>query len=235
MESVCKELRKYVNKGKLEQYKYFHKTDKGGYAEQDLFLGISVPDIKKVAKEVYNTLDLNVVQQLLESKYHEERMCGLCILVFKIKKADRSSIKEIVDFYLANTKYINGWELVDLTAPDIIGTYVLNNPDKVEILYKLSASDNMWEQRIAIVSNWTIIKEGNFFHIIKIADEHLTTPHDLIQKAVGWMLREVGKRNYIVEYNFLKERYKRMPRTMLRYSIEKFDEETRQKFLKGEI
>ena len=152
-----------------------------------------------------------------------------------MKKADEKEQQEIVNFYLNNTRNINGWDLVDLSAPYILGEYILKNKDKVDILYTLSDSEDMWKQRISIVANWTIIRKGEYSYILELAEKHLDTKYDLISKAVGWMLREVGKKDYMVEYNFLKNNYKNMPRTMLRYSIEKFDEEVRQKFLKGEI
>lgn len=234
MLDVKNKLRKYV-KEDVDKFKYFHKTDKGGYAEKDIFLGITVPDIRKVAKQVYNEIALNEVQKLLNSKYHEERLCALVILVLKMKKADEKEQQKIVGFYLNNTKNINGWDLVDLSAPYIIGEYILKNKDKADILYTLSDSEDMWKQRISIVANWTIIRKGEYSYILELAEKHLDTKHDLISKAVGWMLREVGKKDYMVEYEFLKNHYKKMPRIMLRYSIEKFDENVRQKFLKGEI
>lgn len=234
MLDIKRELRKYIN-ADVDKFKYFHKTDKGGYAENDLFLGIRVPDIRKVAKTVYNEIELIEVQELLNSKYHEERLCALVMLVLKMKKAETKEQEQIVNFYLDNIKNINGWDLVDLSAPYILGEYILKNRDKADILYKLSGSENMWKQRISIVANYTLIKNGEYTHILKLANLHLGTKYDLIQKAVGWMLREVGKKDYIVEYEFLKANYKTMPRTMLRYAIEKFDKLTYQKFLKGEI
>lgn len=234
MLDVKQELRKYTHDD-IDKFKHFHKTGKGGYAENDIFLGIKVPDIREVAKQVYSDIELNEVQDLLSSRYHEERLCALIILVLKMKKADKRMKQEIVDFYLCNTDNINGWDLVDLSAPYIIGEYILNNKDKVNILYELSNSQNMWKQRISIVANWTIIRQGEYSYILNIAKTHLDTKHDLIAKAVGWMLREVGNKDYDIEYEFLKNNYKMMPRTMLRYSIERFAEPTRQRFLKGEI
>jgi len=234
MIDVKESLRKYA-KQDIDRFKYFHKTDKGGYAQYDMFLGITVPDIRKVAKEVYEDIDLDYVQELLNSKYHEERLCALIILVLKMKKADNKEQDRIVSFYLENAENINGWDLVDLSAPYVLGEYILKNKEKEYLLYDLSSSSNMWKQRISIVANWTMIRACEYSHILKIAKEHLNSKHDLIQKAVGWMLREVGKKDYEIEYNFLVRYYKQMPRTMLRYSIEKFDEKTRKEFLKGEI
>jgi len=234
MLDVKEKIRKYKNKD-IDKFKYFHKTCKGGYAECDIFLGIKVPDLRKVAREVYTEISLDEVQQLLSSKYHEERLCALIILVYKMKKANEKEQERIVKFYLDNTQNINGWDLVDLSAPYILGEYILKNKEKNNILYELAACEDMWKKRISIVANWTIIRSGEYSYILKLANEHLDTKYDLIQKAVGWMLREVGKKNYNIEYEFLKAHYKQMPRTMLRYSIEKFEENTRQKFLRGEI
>lgn len=237
IEEIKRLLRENCNIEDEEKYKYFHKTDKGGYAEKDKFLCVTVPCIKQVAKDYRGKLDLEEIQELLNSDYHEERMLGLTFLVDMYKKAGgNKSVKDnIVTFYLKNYNRINGWDLVDLSAPDIIGGYILENPEKKDILYDLASSDNMWKQRIAVVSNWRIIKSGEYGYIFRIADMLLDTDKDLIQKAIGWMLREVGKKDYQIEYDFLKTRYKKMPRTMLRYSIEKFEENVRQDFLKGRI
>ena len=234
MLSIKENLRKYQQTD-VDKFRYFHKTDKGGYAEKDKFLGIKVPDIRKVVKEIYNKVSLDEVKELLTSEYHEERLCALIILVLKMKKADCMAQQKIVEFYLENIQYINGWDLVDMSAPYILGQYILKNKEKVSILYELSESSDMWKQRISIVANLFIIRSGEYSYILNIATKHLNTKHDLICKAVGWMLREVGKKDYMVEYEFLVNHYTKMPRTMLRYSIERFDESIRQKFLKGEI
>lgn len=234
VKDVKERLREYQSEN-VDKFKYFHKTDEGGYAEQDKFLGIKVPNIRKVAKEVYDKISFSELQNLLDSTYHEERLCALVILVLKMKKAHNYEQEKIVNFYLDNVGNITGWDLVDLSAPYILGEYILKNKEKASILYELSNSDNMWCQRISIVANWTIIRQGEYEYILELAAKHLNTKHDLIQKAVGWMLREVGKKDYKVEYEFLVKHYRQMPRTMLRYSIEKFDKDTYQKFLKGEI
>lgn len=205
---------------------------------QDLFLGITVPNIRQVVKGIYNKITLSQISTLLNSKYHEERLCALIILVEKMKHArkykDDFTQISIVTFYINNAHLVNGWDLVDLSAPYILGEYILMH-NAYDILYKLANTEDMWKQRISIVANLPIIKKGEYTHIFEIASRHINTKHDLIQKAIGWMLREVGKKDYIAAYNFLKENYNEMPRTMLRYSIEKFDEKIRQKFLKGEI
>lgn len=234
MLDIKKNLRSYINKD-IDKFKYFHKTGKGGYAEQDKFLGIKVPDIRKVALKIYKEISFGEIKSLLDSVYHEERLCALIILVLKMKKANSLEQDKIVEFYLANIQNINGWDLVDLSAPYILGEYILKNKDKEKLLYELSNSENMWSQRISIVANWTIIRSSEFSYILDLAKIHINTKHDLIRKAVGWMLREVGKKDYKVEYDFLVKYYKQMPRTMLRYSIEKFDKDTYRKFLEGEI
>jgi len=242
IEKLKRKINSYSNKEYAIQCERFHKTDKGGYAEKDLFLGIDTKTIRRVANEYYKVVKLEEVKELLVSRYQEYRFVAVIILVNKyneIKKGQNIETrcdkqKDIVEFYLENAKKINGWGLVDCSAPYIVGEYVYESK-KYDVLYKLAESSNMWEQRIAVVSNITLIRKGEFESIIKIADILISSEYDLIQKAVGWMLREMGKKNYKLEYSFLKSRYRKMPRTMLRYSIEKFEETIRQKFLKGEI
>lgn len=234
LEELKQELKKYENPDK-EKFKYFHKTNNGDYAEKDVFIGITVPNIRKVAKIYYKNVSFNQIEQLLQSKYHEYRLTALIILTYQMKTNNENIKKNIFDFYLNNTKYINGWDLVDLSSHDIIGEYLVDKQDERKILYKLANSKNMWEQRISIVSTWQLIRNNQYNDTINISKILLNNENDLIQKAVGWMLREVGKKDFQLEYNFLKENYKQMPRTMLRYSIEKFPEEIRLRFLKGNI
>lgn len=234
MIDVEKRLREYSS-GDESKYSIYHKVNEGGYAAHYNFLCVTVPNIRKVAKEIYKKINLQDIDNLLESNYHEVKLCALIILVLKMQKEYKEEQDEIVKYYLKNAEKVDGWDLVDLSAPYIIGKYVLENPNKRDILYELANSDNMWKQRISIVANLTLIKNCEFTHILKIAKQHLHTEHDLIRKAIGWMLREVGKKDYKTEYEFLVKNYKTMPRTMLRYSIERFDEDVRQKFLKGEI
>lgn len=233
---IKKELKKYAKSDAIEEkFAYFHKTGKGQYAQDDIFIGVTVPDIRKVANEYYKTISLKEVEELLHSKYHEERLLALIILTYKMKKAKEDEQKKIVNLYIRNTKYINGWDLVDLSAHYILGKYLLEHEDKKDILYKFANSNDLWKQRISIVSTWMFIREGKYEDTFKIAEILLNNKQDLIQKAVGWMLREVGKKDFDSEYNFLVKYYKEMPRTMLRYSIERFDEDLRQDFLKGRI
>ena len=220
------------NKEKAKVLKRFFKTDKGEYGEGDIFLGLTVPESRKIAKK-YSSLSLEEVKSLLESKIHEERLIALLILVNNYQKSNENIKKEIYNFYLKNTDKINNWDLVDLTADKIIGDYLLNN--KKDILYKLAKSDNLWERRVSIISTFQFIKNNEFKDVLNIAEILLRDKHDLIHKAVGWMLREIGKRNLEALESFLNKHYRSMPRTMLRYAIEKFQEDKRQAYLKGEI
>ena len=207
----------------------FFKTSKGEYGEGDIFLGIKVPEQRKVAKK-YTNLTLGDLQKLLNSKVHEHRLTSLIILVTKYKKANESGRNEIIDFYLKNTKNINNWDLVDSSAPYILGDYLLEK-DRT-ILYNLAKSDDLWEKRISILSTFRFIRNNDFNDALKISKIHLNDEHDLMHKAVGWMLREIGKRDQEKEEKFLEKHYKKMPRTMLRYAIEKFDEDKRRYYLK---
>lgn len=235
---MLNELKKDIEKAKNpEQAKIlqrFFKTGKGEYGEGDIFLGIKVPVQRSIAKR-YIELSFIDLQTLLNSKIHEERLIALIILTNKYKKAKKDTMKkrQIFEFYLKNTNNINNWDLVDLSAPNIVGDF--SSIDGDEIIRFLAKSKNLWEKRIAIVSTHAFIKKRIFGETLAIADILIQDEHDLIHKAVGWMLREVGKRNQEVLEIFLKDRYKTMPRTMLRYSIEKFPEEKRKAYLKGEI
>ena len=231
-ENLRKDLKKSSNKDKAKLLQRFFKTGKGEYAEGDIFLGISVPQQRKLAKK-YSNLDILTLQSLLDSKIHEERLIALLILVENYKKSDEEQKYQISSFYLKNTKNINNWDLVDLSAPNILGNYLLEKPK--DILYQLATSENLWEKRIAVLSTFAFIKNSRFNEALKIARILINDSHDLIHKAVGWMLREIGKRSLQEEENFLRTSYKEMPRTMLRYAIEKFPEEKRQAYLKGEI
>ena len=223
--AICRELRSYSTAEKREVLPRFFKTGKGEYGEGDRFMGVVVPDTRKVAKN-HNDVSWEVLETLLESEWHECRLCALVILVNRFKKQP----DETLSFYLDHTKGVNNWDLVDLSAPYILGAYLVDKSER-EILYVLSASKNMWEQRIAIVSTLMLIRNGQFADTMKLAEGFLNIKNDLMQKATGWMLREVGKRDVGLLTEFL-ERYKAvMPRTMLRYAIEKFSPEQRLYFL----
>jgi 3-methyladenine DNA glycosylase AlkD len=234
LETLKAELRLLSNLKKAEGYQRFFKTGKGEYGEGDVFLGITTPMQKQLTRK-YHFLSLEELQKLLDSHIHEHRGIALGMLVNKYKKANKNAIekRKIFQFYLNNTHRINNWDLVDCSAYKILGEFLLE--EKSDILRQLAKSSNLWERRIAIISTFTFIKKRNFGETLAIADMLLKDEHDLIHKAVGWMLREIGKKNQDVLEIFLKPRYKEMPRTMLRYAIERFDEEKRQKYLKGEI
>ncbi|MEI6728592.1 MAG: DNA alkylation repair protein [bacterium] len=212
---------------------YFFKTGKGEYAEGDKFIGVVVPDQRSVARKHFKQASLDDVQKLLDSPIHEHRLTGLIILTYKFEKGDNAERKLIYDFYLKNTRAINNWDLVDCSAHKIVGQHLIDKDRS--ILYKLAHSKNLWEQRIAIVSTFAFIRLKDFEDCLNLAEIFLTHEHDLIHKAVGWMLREVGKKDEFVLVSFLNPNYKKMPRTMLRYAIEKFPEQRRILYLKGLI
>ena len=212
--------------------KWFFKTGKGEYGEGDVFAGLKVPTQRKLARE-FRDLTFADLKLLLDSPVHEERLISLFILIDKFAKSTEKEQQVIFKFYIKNRKGVNNWDLVDLSAPKIIGKHLLEK-DK-SILFKFALSKNLWERRIAILSTYEFIRNENFDTTLKIAEILLEDDHDLIHKAVGWMLREIGKRNLMAEENFLKIHYKKMPRTMLRYAIEKFPETKRKKYLQGKI
>ena len=227
-----KELRTYGSKRRrLEKLKFF-RTEPGGYGEGDDFLGVMVPPCRKIAKK-YQNLSLGEIETVLRSKYHEERLVALLMMVLRFENGTEDCRKKIYKMYLRNTRHINNWDLVDTSAAQIVGGY-LEKRAKTPI-EKLSQSKNLWEKRIAMVSTFQFIKNGENGHTFKIAKTLLHDEHDLIHKAVGWMLREAGNRNRKEEEAFLKKHYKKMPRTMLRYAIERFPEKRRQAYLKGRI
>ncbi len=229
LQKVKTELKKIADSKQAEILSRFFKTGKGEYGEGDIFLGIKVPIQRQIVKK-YQDLPLSDVQQLLNSKIHEHRLVGVLILVRQFQKADDEQRRVIYKMYLKNAKRINNWDLVDLSAPNIVGTYLLDKSRKV--LYKLARSKNLWERRIAMLGTYTFIRHNDFKDALAISKILLRDSHDLIHKAVGWMLREVGKRDQGVEEKFLKLYYKKMPRTMLRYAIEKFPEQKRQSYLR---
>jgi 3-methyladenine DNA glycosylase AlkD len=235
--SLIKDLKQIENPLKAKILARFFKTSKGQYGEGDVFLGIMVPQSRKIAQK-YKDLEFNEIEKLLKNKYHEVRLVAILILVHKYKQSKtESEKKEIVNFYLKNTKYINNWDLVDLSAHYIVGDYLLNsnshkNKENKKILEKLAKSKNLWERRFAIISTFAFIYKGQSdltFHIVKIL---LNDTHDLIHKACGWMLREVGKRVSESDLtSFLDLYWSQMPRTMLRYAIERLPEHKRLYYL----
>jgi 3-methyladenine DNA glycosylase AlkD len=232
VQKVRNRLKSLADKERAHHLQRYFKTGRGQYGEGDIFIGIRVPDIRIMVKK-FRGLSIDEASELLKSKYHEERLFALLTIVDIFRRGDDKVKKEIFSLYLKNTEFINNWDLVDLSSRDIVGAYLFER-DKAPI-YKLAVSNNLWERRISILSTSYFIKRQLFIHTLKIALILLNDGEDLIHKAVGWMLREVGKRNMDVEENFLKKHYKGMPRTMLRYAIERFPEKKRQQYLKGKI
>jgi len=221
-----KELKNRADPKKAKILERFFKTGTGEYGEGDIFLGIAVPEIRRLAKK-YTTLRLEEVKRLLHSKFHEERLLSLLIMIDKFQSENNK--EKIYNLYLKNTKHINNWDLVDLSAYKIVGAYLADKPK--DDLYKLAKSNCLWERRISIISTFYFIKNNKFKETFKIAEILLEDDHDLIHKAAGWMLREAGKRDLKSEKAFLDKYYKKMPRTMLRYAIEKFPEKERARYL----
>ncbi len=221
-------LRRHKDVKKAKVLKGFFKTGAGEYAEGDLFLGVTVPVLRKLARE-FKDIELRSSVELLRSPIHEERLLALLILILKYRASDKEGKEKIYRIYIGNTRYINNWDLVDVTAKHIVGDY-LRDRDK-SILYKFARSPILWNRRIAILSTFHFIERHQFEDTIKIARILLPDRHDLIHKAVGWMLREVGKRSPKKEEDFLNAHHRSMPRTMLRYAIEKFPEAKRLRYL----
>jgi 3-methyladenine DNA glycosylase AlkD len=235
LQSLRSELTTLGNPERAKNLQRFFKTGKGEYGEGDVFIGLNNPQLHELTKKYFN-LNFQEIQELLNSKIHEERLLSLLVLVKQFQKAkkDHKTQYFIYNLYLNNAKKINNWDLVDLSAPKILGEFLFRNQDQ-SILRQLAQSENLWERRISIISTLTFIKNRKFGETLAIAELLLNDKHDLIHKAVGWALREIGKKDSNVLELFLKTHYNEMPRTMLRYSIEKFPEDVRQKYLKGEI
>ena len=232
LKEIKKELDKYASPEKAAHHQRFFKTGKGQYGEGDIFLGVTVPNTRKVAAK-FNNAGLDVLDQLIRSKYHEHRFLALIILVNQYPKAEKRQKEAIFRFYLDHMEFINNWDLVDVSAYKIIGPH-LENRDKT-MLVDLAGSSDLWQRRIAMLSCFHYIRKKEFSLALSIADILKHDSHDLIHKAVGWMLREIGKRDLAAMKKFLDPVYKTLPRTMLRYAIEKLPQEKRQKYLKGEI
>ena len=226
------DLRKAGDKKKAKVCARFFKTGKGEYGEGYVFLGITTPKQRAFAKK-YTDLEMGNLRKLFLSKIQDHKAVALFILISQYKKADAKDKKKIFDFYLKNIENINSWDLVDSSAPHIVGDYLLDKNRK--ILYKLATTKNLWKKRVAILTTYRFIRENQFDDALKISEILLNDKHNLIHKAVGWMLREVGNRNQAVEERFLKKHYKKMPRTMLRYAIEKFEEDKRILYLKDKL
>jgi len=225
---IKEELRKNSSKEKAKILQSFFKTAPGEYGHGDVFIGCNVPSVRRVAKK-YKKIDLNWLIKLLTSRIHEERLLALIILVLKFEEATPADRKKIYEFYLKNIKYINNWDLVDLTAPNIVGKFLANKDKK--ILYSLVRSNSLWKRRISIISTFNFIRNNSFSDTLKIARLLMFDEEDLIHKACGWMLREVAKRKKPLVVDFLSKHHKNMPRVMLRYAIERFPERERLRYL----
>jgi len=233
---IINELKKAGDNERAGNYAWFFQVRPGGYGEGDKFYGVKVPVERKIAKRFFHKATITDCAELLDGKYHEERQTALFILVAKYKKTkDGTEKKKIYNLYVKKVKSLNNWDLIDLSAWCIMGAWLYDKNDERIILFDYAKSNNLWKKRIAIIATGYFIKQKDFADTLKISEMLLHDKHDLIHKAVGWMLREVGNRDRGEEEKFLKKHYKEMPRTMLRYAIEKFPEPLRQKYLKSRI
>lgn len=229
---IRQQLKQIANNEKAIFYQRFFKTAPGEYGHGDKFIGVTVPELRKLAKQ-HHTIDLIDVSVLLESTIHEERLMALFILIHQYNKADIQQQTKLYKYYLKNRKYVNNWDLVDSSCHKILGPYLFER-DR-EPLYKLARSNKLWDKRIGMMTTYYFIKRNDFADALNIAEILLNDEHDLIHKVVGWMLREVGNMHRPTEEKFLKQHYSHMPRTMLRYAIEKFPQARRKQYLNGTI
>jgi 3-methyladenine DNA glycosylase AlkD len=227
--ALKRELAEIADPDKAQVLSRFFKTGKGQYGEGDCFLGVTVPAQRRIS-EKYKGLSFSNIKKLLSSTIHEHRLIALLILIIQYRKGSPEGKKRICDFYLDNRARVNNWDLVDLSAHNILGDYLLDRDRSV--LYQLAASGNVWDRRMAIISTFAFIRKNQFEDTFNIVRLLLRDKHDLIHKAAGWMLREIGKKNQAAEEEFLLKYFKDMPRTMLRYAIERFDEEKRRFYLR---
>lgn len=229
---ISKELRRYIEPGRAESSRRFFQTGSGQYGETDRFLGIRVPHIRKVVKK-FRGLPLDTTMELLASPWHEERVFALLMLVDAFRDGGADTRNSIYRLYMENTRWVNSWDLVDLSAPHIPGAWLFRR-DR-DPLYRFAAAADLWKRRISIVATLHFIRENDFQDTLGISEVLLHDDHHLIHKAAGWMLREVGKRDPDTEEDFLRKHCLEMPRTMLRYAIERFPEQKRQMYLRGEV
>jgi 3-methyladenine DNA glycosylase AlkD len=227
-EAALRDLQSLANAEDARFLQRFFKTGKGEYGEGDVFLGIRVPQTRSVAKK-YRELPLPEVRKLLRARDHEARLLAVIILTLQYARADEQQRAAIFDLYLANTKHINNWDIVDVSAPRIVGAHLHGRSTR--LLDELAASSNLWERRIAILATAYFIQQGDFRATLRIARRLLRDEHDLIHKAMGWMLREVGKQDVAVLRTFLREHHRLMPRVMLRYALERLEPSERAKFM----
>lgn len=232
LESVQLALRMRVDPQKAAYYPGFYQTYSGGYGEGDHFLGVTVPQNREVALDHWQQFSCQQLSPLLFSSWHEERLCGLFMLLERYKKSKQESEKEAcIRCYLQHLPGVNNWDLVDSTAYKLLGHWLLKRDRS--LLYALASAGDLWQQRIAVVATLAFIRRGEFTHTLKLAEKLMQHPHPLMHKAIGWMLRELGKKDEATLVAFLNQHYPHMPRTMLRYAIERFPENTRQAYLKG--
>ena len=227
---VINALKTLATEDRRKTNEWFFKTGKGEYGYGDIFLGVTAPDLRRIAKKFSQEISLQELTELIRSPIHEVRLCALIILVNKYKKEDSDKIYR---YYLKHINSVNNWDLVDTSAPHIVGDYLYKNPEKSKILLEFSYSENLWIRRISIVSTLAFIKNNEFNKTLEIAKLLLNDDHDLIHKAVGWMLREIYKRDEVLIKRFLRQNYAQIPRTTLRYAIERMDKEERLLYLKG--
>ena len=226
---IIEEIKSYSTAESAQRHASFFKTGKGEYSEGDLFLGVNSPTLRKIAKKYFKTASYDDLQKMLENPYHEIRVCAVLILVLKFKYCrGEKEKKEVFDFYMKNIRYVNNWDLVDISAPHIVGPVAFDDDG---VLFELAKSGRLWEERISVVATLYFIKQGRFDVTLSLGEYFLTHRHDLMHKAVGWMLREVGKKDEKVLCDFLDKHINQMPRTMLRYAIERFPEEKRKSYL----
>ncbi|MDP2683757.1 MAG: DNA alkylation repair protein [bacterium] len=226
--NIVKELARLGNPTRAAHSQRFFKTGPGEYGEGDVFLGIQMP-VQRIIAQKFIELNLKDVQKLIDSKIHEHRMTGLLIITYKYKKADKAEKGKLFKFYIKNSKKINNWDLVDVTCHIVVGDYLRDKPR--DLLYRWSKSSNLWEKRLSIISTYAFIRHNDLNDMYKISNTLLNDNHNLIHKAVGWMLREAGKRDKQRLVKYLESNAHKMPRTMLRYAIEKFTESERKYYL----
>lgn len=229
---LIEELKLYKDAERAKSSERFFKTGPGEYGEGDKFWGVKVPDLRRVAKKFYRDCPVAVAFELLKNEVHEVRLTALFVLVYKFEKAALAEREKIAKLYLENARRVNNWDLVDSSAPHILGQYLLERVDERKVLYDLVVSEDLWERRIAVLATFRLINHGDFADFLRLAETLLEDEHDLIHKAVGWGLREVGKRDMAVLESFLEKNIEGMPRTMLRYAIEKMEEVKRKAYLK---
>jgi 3-methyladenine DNA glycosylase AlkD len=232
---LSRDLRSHASSQRALLLSRYFKTAPGQYGAGDTFIGVTVPQVRTVVRR-YRGLPLSDAVELLRSPVHEERLCALLLMVDRYNRGEERATRSVVHAYLRNRRCINNWDLVDLSAPNILGDWLLRTKSSGAVLVRLARSRNLWERRIAILSTFAFIGAGRYVPTFNVARLLLTDGHDLIHKAVGWALREVGKRiDQETEEEFLRRHYRTMPRTMLRYAIERFPGRLRQAYLHGRV